>query len=137
MFVLLIVDNIFNRIKFYKRHLIYLIIFIYFYFVVNLTVTLCFEPVYSIIDWKTKESHIYTIVALFATLIHFVTARIIYELFKKNKVERSVVVDDYFFSDKPFHMNNINKYLENKLVWWALIISVSLMIISTILSAEY
>ncbi|EAS03644.1 transmembrane protein, putative (macronuclear) [Tetrahymena thermophila SB210] len=137
MFVLLIIDNIFNRIKFYKRHLIYLISFIIFYLTINLTVTLCFEPVYAIIDWKSKESHIFATVALLSTVFHFVIARIIYELFKKKKVEKTVVADDYFFTDKPFQLTHINKALENKFVWWVLIISVSMMVLSTIITAEY
>lgn len=82
--------------------MIYLISFIIGYLSVNLTVTLCYEPVYSIIDWKSKESHIFATVALLTTVFHFVIARIIYELFKKNKVERANIADDYFFTDKPF-----------------------------------
>lgn len=51
MFILLIADNIVNRAKFYKRHLLYLIVFVLVYLGVNLAVTCFHEPVYSIIDW--------------------------------------------------------------------------------------
>lgn len=137
IFTLVIIDNIFNKIKFYKRHLVYLFAFIVGYLSVNLAVTFCFEPVYSIIDWKSKESHIFATVALLSTIIHFVIARIIYELFKKKKVERQMVADDYFFTDKPFQLDHFNKAIGNKFVWWVLIFSVGMMIASTIISADY
>lgn len=101
IFILLIIDNCFNRIKFYKRHLIYLLVFVLAYLSVNLIVTIFHEPVYSIIDWKSKESHIFATVALLTTLVHFFVARIIYELFKKKRVERTKIADDFFFSDQP------------------------------------
>jgi len=102
------------------------------YLTVNLAVTLCFSPVYSIIDWNTRESHIYTLVALLGALLHFCSARIIYDLFKKHKVERAAkVADDYFFTPHPLTLNHFNKYLNNRYVWWALLISVILVISSS------
>jgi hypothetical protein len=89
IFLLLIIDNCFNKIKFYKRHLVYLVAFVFSYLAVNLFVTLFHEPVYSVIDWRTKESHVFATVALLGTLLHFCCARIIYEIFKKKRVECS------------------------------------------------
>jgi hypothetical protein len=90
------------------------------------------EPVYSIIDWKSKESHIFATVALLATLIHFFCSRIIYEVFKKKRVERSQMVDDFFFSDKPIKIEIFHKLLERKYVWWGLVITLTFITLPTI-----
>ena len=43
--ILLWIDNIFNNIEFFLMHLIFLVIFCLFYLIINLIVTLTYEPV--------------------------------------------------------------------------------------------
>ena len=102
------------------------------YLTMNLVVTIFHEPVYSIIDWKSKESHVFALTALLTTLLNFCCARIIYEVFKKKKVERTHTIDDFFFSDKPFEIAAIHKLLERKYVWYTLVTVIAFLTLSTI-----
>ena len=51
MFIFCWIDNLFNDIKFYKRHIIFLLSFMITYLSLNVYITLNYEPIYKAIDW--------------------------------------------------------------------------------------
>jgi len=86
MFILLWIDNIFNNIRFYKRHALVLGCIMALYLKCNVVVTFYFAPVYAIIDWKTRISFIFAGAAIALTILHFFLGIYVYNTFKKERV---------------------------------------------------
>ena len=64
MFLMVWIDNIFNAIKPYKRHLIIILIFSLVYITENILISLLYKPVYIIMTFKDVDSYIFMIGAI-------------------------------------------------------------------------
>lgn len=71
MFCIIWLDNIFNEVRFYKRHTILLVLFVITYLSLNFTITMVDKPVYKPINWKTLDCYIYIVLAVLMGLFHF------------------------------------------------------------------
>lgn len=71
MLLFMYVEFFMNSIRFYKRHLILLLLAMALYFQVNFCVTIKFGPVYDIIDFKSVTSAIYSFASVGLSLTHF------------------------------------------------------------------
>ncbi|KAL4490869.1 hypothetical protein ABPG72_008605 [Tetrahymena utriculariae] len=87
MYAVLIVDKIFNNIKFYKRHQLYLFTFMFIYLSYNVSITLLWEPIYPILCWKKPLSFYLALGSVLASLIHFALGKLYYDIFKHKKIE--------------------------------------------------
>ncbi|EAR92886.1 transmembrane protein, putative (macronuclear) [Tetrahymena thermophila SB210] len=89
MYAVLIFDKIFNNIKFYKRHQIYLFAFMFIYLSYNVSITLLWEPIYPILCWKKPLSFYLALGAISATILHFTLGKLYYDYIKHKKIEAS------------------------------------------------
>lgn len=87
MYLVLVVDKIFNNIKFYKRHTIFLFAFVVLYLSANILVTVLYQPVYEILCWKKPFSYILAVGCIVASILHFSLGKLYYDFFKMNKIE--------------------------------------------------
>lgn len=67
------VDNIFNYIEFFPRHIIVLIIFAIAYSIDNAIVVFCinFDTVYTVLKWTDVASYFYVIGCIIVAILHF------------------------------------------------------------------
>ncbi|KAL4451035.1 hypothetical protein ABPG74_021357 [Tetrahymena malaccensis] len=87
MYAVLIVDKIFNNIKFCKRHLLYLFAFMFIYLTYNLSITMVWQPIYPIICWTKPLSFYLASGAVLVSILHFTLGKLYYDLFKHKKIE--------------------------------------------------
>jgi hypothetical protein len=95
VFIVLWIDNILNKIRFYKRHMYFLIAFSIFYCILNILYTVADEPVYIVLDWKSISSYFYALLASGLSMFHFYIGYIFYLRMKSRK---DMEIDGLYFA---------------------------------------
>lgn len=87
-FLFLWLDNIFNQIKFFKEHFLFVIIFQLCYLAVNCPYTLMVDNIYPPINWVDIWSYLCCLVVIILLIIHHFLAIWFFEKVKKGKIEK-------------------------------------------------
>ena len=94
-FVFLWVDNIFNKIRIYPKHYVFILIFAFVYgILINLPYSLANKPVYPPIDWISLSSYLFLLMATFLSLFHHFAISYCFFRYVKEKVKEKGSKDD-------------------------------------------
>lgn len=88
MFLFIWIDNIFNTIRIYLRHLYFVVAFGLSYLSLNLYFTLTDKPVYAPITWVSMESYIFLILGALMIIINYNIGYSYYNLYKKSNIKK-------------------------------------------------
>ncbi|KRW99061.1 hypothetical protein PPERSA_11662 [Pseudocohnilembus persalinus] len=109
MFLAMWIDNYFNMIRFYKRHLTFICIFVLAYLSLNIAVTFSFEPVYPPITWVSVECYIFIFLGVMMGIFHYFFGSLYYNLVKKPKFHRQLRRNQQQIQQQ----NTFNKEIQN------------------------
>ena len=88
MILFLYIDFILNDIRFYKRHVTFLLFTMGFYAIVNYIVSMYFGPVYKVLDWSGITTYLYLCLAALLGVGHYFWGVLLYQFLKKKRIER-------------------------------------------------
>lgn len=78
MLLFLYIDFILNDIRFYKRHVTFLLFTMLSYAIVNYTVSMNFGPVYKVLDWEGITTYLYLSIAVLLGMGHYFWGVLLY-----------------------------------------------------------
>lgn len=92
-FILLWIENIFNFIEFFPRHMFIVTFIGIAYIIDNVIVVFCinFDTVYSVLTWTDVMSYIYVIGCLIVALLHFYLGMMIFKRYKWKKWGKIII----------------------------------------------
>ena len=95
-YILLWVDNIFNKIRIYPKHMYFIAAYGFTYlFCLNLPYSLIYKPIYPPINWISFSSYIFLLLAIFLVFFHhLVVSKKYFDLIKKDKNSSSIEKDE-------------------------------------------
>eukprot|EP01016_Furgasonia_blochmanni_P007120 TRINITY_DN12851_c0_g1_i1.p1 TRINITY_DN12851_c0_g1~~TRINITY_DN12851_c0_g1_i1.p1 ORF type:complete len:257 (-),score=29.12 TRINITY_DN12851_c0_g1_i1:339-1109(-) len=97
VFVLIYIEFMWNKIRFYVRHTLFLVIFMGSYAFANFIVTKSTgEPIYGALTWKDVDSVVFTAAALLIALFHYIFGWIVFIKFKAPKRHKERSLDSLY-----------------------------------------
>eukprot|EP01016_Furgasonia_blochmanni_P049634 TRINITY_DN7555_c0_g1_i2.p1 TRINITY_DN7555_c0_g1~~TRINITY_DN7555_c0_g1_i2.p1 ORF type:complete len:296 (+),score=31.33 TRINITY_DN7555_c0_g1_i2:156-1043(+) len=107
VFLLIYIDFVFNKIRFYIRHMVFILIFVLCYGLNNYIITTSTGiPIYGALTWRSLKSYLFIVGAIVITFAHFIFGWFIFVRAKEGRREKDFTQSTIFAPLKHYRQSN-------------------------------